>query len=122
MSVIPTEDSEQAALFDWAACSAGKHPELDLMHAIPNGGKRHIVTAMTMQRTGAKSGVPDIFLPIARGGKHGLYIELKRIKGGTVSANQKAWLAALSDQGYECAICRGWEEARKEILKYIKEG
>lgn len=119
---IPTEDREQAALFDWAALASGKYPELKLLHAIPNGGKRHIKTAMILQRTGVKSGVPDIFLPVARGDKHGMYIELKRIKKSTVSANQKEWLAALTAQGYECTICKGWEAAREEIIRYIEEG
>ena len=117
---IPTEDSEQAALFDWAAYSVGKYPELSLMHAIPNGGKRNIVTAANLKRTGVKSGVPDIFLPVARNGKHGLYIELKRIKKSTVSANQKEWIIELENQGYQCAVCKGWEAAREVIIKYFK--
>ncbi len=36
---IPTEDTEQAHIFAWAAWASGKYPELDLMHHIPNGGK-----------------------------------------------------------------------------------
>ena len=117
---IPTEDQEQAALFEWAAYSEHKFPGLSLMLAVPNGGKRNVVTAANLKRTGVKSGVPDIFLPVARNGKHGLWVELKRVKGGTVSANQKTWLAALSAQGYECVICRGWEAAREVIIKYFK--
>lgn len=117
---IPTEDQEQAALFEWAAYSDHRFPGLSLMHSIPNGGKRNIVTAANLKRTGVKSGVPDIFLPVARNGKHGLYIELKRIKKSTVSANQKEWISELENQGYQCAVCKGWEAAREVIIKYFK--
>ena len=94
-------------------------PELHLMHAIPNGGKRDIRTAAKLKAEGVKPGVPDIFLPVPRGGKHGLYIELKRRKGGTVSAAQEAWIRALTEQGYVCAVCHGATAARDEIEAYM---
>lgn len=106
-------------LFEWAAWMEKRMPELYLMHAIPNGGKRDIRTAAMLKAEGVKPGVPDIFLPIARGGKHGLYIELKRRKGGTVSREQEAWIRALSAQDYCCAVCHGWEAAKDEILQYL---
>lgn len=102
-------------LFRWAEY----RPDLKLMHAIPNGGKRDIQTAARLKAEGVKPGVPDIFLPVARGGKHGLYIELKRRKGGTVSAAQEAWIRALALQGYQCAVCHGWEAAKDEIERYM---
>lgn len=113
--VIPTEHDEQCALFAWAAWK----PELHLMHAIPNGGKRDIRTAAKLKAEGVKPGVPDIFLPVAKGGFHGLYIELKRRKGGTLSKAQEAWIRALMAQGYLCAVCHGWEAARAEIERYM---
>lgn len=119
MTVIPTEHQEQCALFEWAAWTAKRIPELHLMHAIPNGGKRDIRTAAMLKAEGVKPGVPDIFLPVSRGGKHGLYIELKRRKGGTVSKAQEAWIRALSAQGYMCAVCHGAEAAKDEILGYM---
>lgn len=104
-------------LFEWAAWK----PELHLMHAIPNGGKRDIRTAAMLKAEGVKPGVPDIFLPVPRGGKHGLYIELKRRKGGTLTKEQAAWINALMHQGYTCAVCHGWESARDEILRYLAQ-
>ena len=98
---------------------AKRIPELYLMHAIPNGGKRDIRTAAKLKAEGVKPGVPDIFLPVPRGGKHGLYIELKRRKGGTVSAAQEAWIRALMHQGYVCTVCHGADEAKNEILAYM---
>lgn len=65
--------------------------------------------------------MPDICLPAARGKYHGLYIELKRRKGGKVSAQQREWLEALEEAGYRAIVCRGWDEARTEIERYLDE-
>lgn len=121
MRMIPTEHQEQVALFEWSAWQEGLWPELRLLHAIPNGGKRDIRTAAMLKAEGVKPGVPDICLPVPRGGKHGLYIELKRRKGGTVSKEQEAWIRALMEQGYSCSVCYGWDQARETILQYLKQ-
>ena len=44
----------------------GRHPQLALIFAIPNGGKRHIGTARKLKAEGVRSGVPDIFLACPR--------------------------------------------------------
>lgn len=117
---IPTEDTEQAHIFAWAAWASGKYPELDLMHHIPNGGKRSKSEAARFKAQGVKAGVPDIFLPCARGGYHGLYIELKRTKGGKLSAVQKEWIDALRGQDYKVIVCYGFDEAREVIINYLE--
>jgi len=114
-----TESLEQQFLFRWAAFASGKYPELDLMFHIPNGGLRNKAVAGMLKAEGVKSGVPDICLPVARGNYHGLYIELKKEKGGTVSANQKIWLSQLTHQGYYAVVCHGWEQAKDELEKYL---
>jgi len=119
MTQIPTENQEQAALFEWARLSEKKHPELKLLHAIPNGGLRDGRTAAILARTGVKSGVPDLCLPVARGGWHSLYLELKRAKGGRVSENQKNWINALNDQGNKAVVCHGFEQAKQAIMEYL---
>lgn len=117
---IPTEDTEQTHLFAWSTWACSKYPELSLMHHIPNGGKRSKSEAGRFKAHGVKAGVPDICLPCARGGYHGLYIELKRIKGGKLSAVQKEWIDALREQGYKVTVCYGFEEAREVIIDYLE--
>lgn len=113
---VPTEHWEQTQLFEWA-----KHrPELEMMYAIPNGGHRDIRVAVKLKEEGVKAGVPDICLPLPRGGKHGLYIELKRRKYGQISPDQLKWLEALMREGYACAVCCGWEQARSVIEDYLR--
>lgn len=97
-----TEHLEQCKIIQWSQdlINAGKWcRELDLLHAIPNGGKRDIVTAAKLKNEGVKRGVPDLFLPVARGGYHGLYIELK-IKGGKISNHQIKLQQNLLVEGY----------------------
>ena len=113
-----TENQEQQALFEWAETMANRHPELNLMFHIPNGGKRHIKTAVQLKAEGVKSGVPDICLPVSKGSYHGLFIEMKR-KGGKTSGNQDKWLALLSEQGYRACVCIGWEQAAQKIISYL---
>ena len=117
--VIPLEEIEQEHVFLWASMEERAYPELAMLYAIPNGGKRAIKTAIALKAQGVKSGVPDMCLPVARGGYHGLYIELKRQKGGVVSETQKSWITALNTQGYKAIICHGAEEAIEQIRGYL---
>ena len=118
--MTPTENAEQAALFQWAEVASGRYPELKLLHAIANGGKRDGRTAAVLQRTGVKPGVPDICLPVPKGGYGALYIELKRQQGGAVSANQRMWINRLNANGNKAVVCKGWIAAKNEIEKYLE--
>ena len=119
---LDDESGHQEALFNWAAYRTGLMPELQYMYHVPNGGKRDKATAAVLKRQGVKAGVPDIMLPAARAGYHGLYIELKRQRGGRTSDHQSEWLDALSAQGYKAALCYGWEQAAGTIIEYLTGG
>ena len=119
MKLTPTEHSEQVALFNWAKRKESRHPQLALMFAIPNGGKRHISTAKRLKASGAKAGIPDIFLPVAsRHGKHGLWIELK-VGKNKPTKEQNMWLSNLAGEGFATAVCYGFDEAKDTIVDYL---
>ena len=115
-----TESDEQIALFEWSGLMLWKYPELARLVHIPNGGMRNPVVAAKLKSEGVKAGYPDLLLDVPRGGYHGLRIELKREKGGTVSPAQKDWLEFLSTQGYRAVVCNGFEAAKKEIEWYLR--
>jgi len=115
----PTEHQDQAALFEWASRQERRYPELQLMHAIPNGGHRHKAVAARLKSEGVKPGVPDICLPVARGTCHGLYIEMKRKGSGKVRPEQKEWHRSLAEQGYRVEVCWSWAEAMDVIVDYL---
>lgn len=113
------EDFEQELVMRWATGQLGNWPELSLLHHVPNGGARSKRTAALLKRMGVKPGVPDLCLPVARGGHHGLYVEMKRLDGGRVSSEQRAWLAALHNGGYCVAVCHGHEQAICVLRDYL---
>lgn len=127
-----SEDSQQMALFAWAALNVGKYPALKWLYAIPNGGFRHIAEAAKFVATGTRAGVPDICLPYAspmvwmKSSKyHGCYIELKKAKrriekNGGCSQEQLDYLAYLTGAGYYCKVCYSWEEARDCLVNYLE--
>lgn len=115
-----SESQEQINLFQWANLQSCKTPELKLLFHIPNGGKRNIVTARRLKAEGVKAGVPDLFLPVSRGGFHGLFIEMKAGKNKTTE-KQNVWIKDLREQGYQVVVCYGCEEAIAEIKKYLKQ-
>ena len=116
----PEEDVEQIALFRWAAYNQGRWPELKLMFHIPNGGKRSKAEAVRFKELGVKAGVSDVFLPVARAGCHGLWIEMKRLRSGRPSKEQLEWIEAMTAQGFAATVCHGWEQAVKVIVEYMK--
>lgn len=128
---LPTEHDEQVALFNWAALHEWHEPRLAMLFAIPNGGARHPVVAAKLKAEGVRPGVPDLFLACAGIGArpdhdggtgwlaHGLFVELKRTRGGTVSAEQRAWHARLRRGGYRVEVCKGWQEAASAICDYL---
>lgn len=119
MPQYPTEAQEQAALIKWTQAVRGKYPELALLYHAPNEGKRSAITGARLKAQGMKKGFPDLFLPVARGGKHGLFIEMKSRKG-RASPEQLWWLERLTAQGYAAVVCHGWEEAKEVIENYLE--
>lgn len=122
--MIHEEDMEQKAVIAWSLY----YPELKWLYAIPNGAflaGDKLKRARQMKRLkaqGLKVGVFDLFLPVARNGKHGMYIEMKRRKGGHVSDEQNAFGSAMASAGYHCVIANGCEEAIDEIKEYMSIG
>lgn len=114
------EHKEQATLIEWwrYAHKLFGIPE-QLLFAIPNGGARSATTGALLKAEGVRAGVPDLFLAVPRGSCHGLFIEMKKIKGGVVSAAQEAMCAELRSQGYAVEICHGWQEAVTTITSYL---
>lgn len=112
------EAQEQEFLFQWAELARQKYEELEMLHHIPNGGKRNAREAAALKRQGVKAGVPDLCLPVARKGYHGLYIELK-VGNNKTSDKQNRWLEMLMKQKYFVSVCYGWRQAADVIEDYL---
>jgi hypothetical protein len=113
-----SEGDHQVRLMRWAAKQGTTIAELQLLYHIPNGGARDAATAARLRVEGVKAGVPDLHLPVARRGYHGLYVELKA-DGGKTSGGQDIWLARLRAEGYQALVCYGAQAAYEAIVTYL---
>lgn len=110
----------QRAVFLWAKQPAvrAQYPALALLYHVKNETIGDAKQIAVDKAQGVKKGVPDLCLPVARGGYHGLYIELKTPKGRATD-EQKWWLLKLSLQGYKAVLCKGYEAAVEAIRGYL---
>jgi hypothetical protein len=108
---IPTEHQEQRLFVMWFRQT---HSPVRIF-AIPNGGMRSKATAARLKVEGVVSGVPDLFIPEWR-----LWVEMKRVKGGRVAPEQKDWIEYLEANGYTALVCKGWEDAKKQIEQFLQ--
>ena len=116
----PTEHTEQVQ-FVTAVRQFFPHV---LVFSIPNGGFRMAKEASRLKAEGVLPGVPDLFIPEARGRSHGLFIEMKRLglTKSSLSSAQKSVHDQLRARGYAVAVCYGFEDAFETFKKYIKRG
>lgn len=122
-----TEVGHQAALFCWAALPDIRrlYPAVEWLYGGAEGGYRDKITGGRLKAQGIKSGVPDLRLPSASRGYHGLYIELKKdykaydVWVRDVDNHQHKWIAYLNSAGYYACCCVGWEQARNCIIWYL---
>lgn len=117
------EHVAQCALIVWANSGhvLDHYPELEWLYANPLGGYRPPKVAAEMKAEGAKAGVPDLTLPVPKGGAHGLYIEMK-IGDNKPTEDQRRWINFLRSQGYRVEVCYGEEEAKEVLISYLTGG
>ena len=89
------------------------------VYAVPNEGRRTPRTGKRMKDQGLRAGVPDLCVPLARGGFHGLYIEVKT-DSGRVAPAQRVWLDWLTDHGYLATVCRSVEDIVGCVVEYLE--
>lgn len=112
-----SEHQEQCALIDLFRTL---YPDLrHRLFAIPNGGLRNIKVAQKLKKEGVARGVADLFLMVAKGGYHGLFIEMKQRKSGQQSKNQKEFEAEAIKAGYCYFLAHGFDEAIGFIKRYL---
>jgi hypothetical protein len=109
-NIVQNEDYEQMMFVQWMKRNYPEHR----IFAIPNGGLRNKSVAMKIKICGGASGVPDLMIASLK-----LFIEMKRVKGGFVSAEQKDWINYLNSVGYRAEVCKGFEHAKSLILSIL---
>lgn len=116
-----TEHQHQVNVINWSLIHRAEYPDLKLLHAVPNGGRRDPIEAKHLQDEGLKPGVPDLHLPVAKGKYHSLYIEMKT-ETGKASLEQLWWVDELNKSGNFAEICHGYLSAIRVIEWYLNLG
>jgi hypothetical protein len=109
-SELPSEHQEQAGFVQWFR---SRWPRV-LIFAVPNGGKRNISTARNLKLEGVVPGVPDLFIPA-----WGIWIEMKRQKGGRTSSDQDGMISYLESIGHRVIVGHGAADASAKLLSIL---
>lgn len=76
--------------------------------------------AIKAKRTGYSRGFPDLQITEARGGKFGLFIEIKT-HNGVATEVQRQWINDLTLRGYHARICKGLDQILDCIDEYMNQ-
>lgn len=122
------EHELQKSIIDWARLNIPRYKELEWLHSIPNGAqygsdrRLAIIQARKMRDEGLLPGVPDLFLPAARRGFHGFWIELKRPGAlNEVRDGQREYMAYAESAGYLCQVHDSFEGAVEALEWYLAD-
>lgn len=86
-----------------------------LMFMSLNGIRLPIGLAVKAKKSGMVAGIPDLEVPGWR-----LFIEMKKKKGGVNKPHQKRIQQYLIANGYTVMVCRGYDDAVKDIEDFVE--
>lgn len=118
--IIPTEHEEQSAVVQWARAKANRYPSLRWLYANVNGQNKTIKERSYFKAEGLTSGVCDLFLPDPRGSFCGLYIEMKRRRGGKISPEQDEFIKWAIGRGYAVRVAFGADQGIEFLEEYLR--
>lgn len=126
---VPTEHEECRWLMDWAKTQRfNGWPVSDFLIHVPNGSargrdrKQAAVIGGKLRAQGMQAGVSDYIVPIPLWSKQcpGLWLEMKRTHGGSVSHDQITFHERMLSLGWRCEIAKGWVQASEIISAYLR--
>ena len=112
LTKYPSEHLEHVGFVNWFRV---QFPSV-LIFAVPNGEKRAISVAKRLKAEGVVRGIPDLFIP-----EWSLWVEMKRVKGGRLSPEQKQMIVYLESIGHNVIVGLGAKDASKKTLKHVKK-
>jgi len=101
-----SEDQEQMLFVQWFR---RQYPKVRIF-SVPNGGARHPAVAAKLKATGTMPGIPDLCVP-----EWNVWVEMKRAKGGVLSAYQKDWIVYLESIGHTVIVGHGFDDAKEKV-------
>lgn len=118
LSKLKPEQRLQIGFLRWLDAT---FPEIaPLVMASAGGMRTSMSQAVKMKSMGYRRGTPDIFVAVPRGGRHGLFLELKA-PGGKASPEQIRMIASLQAQGYAAVVVVGFEHVKAALTAYLAQ-
>jgi len=102
----PLEHDEQRAFVKWFRT---QYPKVRIF-AVPNAAMRDYKLAAYLVAEGLTAGVPDLLVLDWK-----LGIEMKRVKGSTISDEQRGWELYLRDIGWHHIYAYGCKDAIEKV-------
>jgi len=118
-SGVRSKEFELSKLLSWVQVLDVEIPELRMMRRMSFSGNIQQQAFSKQSTIGLSAGVPDLNLPTARAGFHGLYLEMK-VGRNKPSEAQIEWINDLENAGYACYVCYGWMAAARVIKDYLE--
>ena len=112
------EQSFQQACAGWLKHALCEADVPQIFYHVANERKASVRQMSLLKLQGVLSGVSDVVLPLKSGEYSGVYCELKT-KVGCPSKNQKAFLNAVSEQGYLAVVINDFETFKDVFSYYI---
>lgn len=115
------EREEQAALVEWFRLQYPQYNKairLSLNGVAFRNGKEAARRKAEAKKQGLTIGESDLMFTVARGGYHGLCIEMKS-ENGRLSEDQSEYLGFMREMGYAAFCCKGAAEAIGVVREYM---
>ena len=111
-TIIPLEHDEAVPLAEYLDILK-KQGRIELFSHIPNETyTKSWNTKRKNKAEGVRAGVPDYIIVTKT---KVLFLELKRVKGSTVSSEQREWFDKLGGKETVSAIAKGFDEAKEFV-------
>ena len=90
------------------------------LFAIPNGGRRDVITGRRLKEEGVLAGVSDLIL-LKRNRHYGALLIETKTRKGTQRNSQKEWESKITEDGYKYVVVRSLDEFIKVVNDYLKD-
>lgn len=118
----PLEDDECIAFSQWLTLKGIPHAHI--ANESRSSSRNAMIRGAKLKRMGQSRGVWDyeIYIPVkgvtgAVDSYEPVKIEMKRVKNGRISLEQKKWGEIYNKAGLRCKVCKG----AKDAIKYVEE-
>ncbi len=120
--LIPFENDDQRAVFEWAErqVEEKRYSELCLMYLLPHATRWSFLLMGYFERA-TNIAAPDICLPVPKGGFGALYIELRHASAARRRPDENDFVHGLRAFGNAALTVYGADEAIAVIRSYLDE-